>query len=188
MAKGNYQQQYENIKKNPTKYKEEVHCPLIIKFMSEKGTVSSFCKEIVISDMTFYQWCYDYPIFKECYRYGYMVAHENWEEAGRTRDEEFDYKYWEMIGRQRFGVGRSNTVKLDVDSNGTPYEQYKQMLQQARSGDFTAAEIKQIMESINVGTRVWESFKLQSEVDQMKEDIQKMNINGHNIIPIKGTA
>jgi hypothetical protein len=188
MAKGKYYQQYESIKKNPTKYKEEIHCPKIIEVMNEKGTISAFCKEVMISDGTFYNWCYQYPIFKECFRFGFMSSQENWEDAGRMRDEEFDFKYWEFIGRQRYGVGRSNCVKLNVDSNASPYEQYKQMLQQARTGDFTAAEIKQLMESINVGVRVWESFKIQEDVDQMRNDIQKMKAHGNNIVPIKGAS
>ena len=41
------------------------------------------------------------------------------------------------------------------------------------------------MESINIGIRSFESFKLQQEVDKMKEDLHQMNLdNGDNIISI----
>ena len=66
-----------------------------------------------------------------------------------------------------------------------PWEQYKQIIEQCSKGDFSAAEIKQLMESINVGTRVYEAFQLQKEVDKMKEDLNTMSQrNGNNIVPI----
>ena len=57
----------------------------------------------------------------------------------------------------------------------TPWEQYQQILKQAEKGDFNASEIKQLMESINVGTRVYETFKLQVDFDTMKEDFNEMS-------------
>ena len=44
------------------------------------------------------------------------------------------------------------------------------------------------MESINIGIRAFESFKLQEQVDKMKDDLIKMNMhNGNNIAAIKET-
>ena len=41
------------------------------------------------------------------------------------------------------------------------------------------------MESVNVGTRVYETFKLQVELDKMKEELTEMSQrNGNDTIPI----
>jgi hypothetical protein len=62
-------------------------------------------------------------------------------------------------------------------------------MNQASMGDFTAAELKQLMESINIGIRAFESFELQKEVNAMKEDLLKMSQNnGNNILSIAKTA
>lgn len=179
---------YENLKKNGTKFVEEIHCPLVIEMFNKHGTVSSFCKEVGISDSTFYRWANRNPIFSECYRIGYMIARENWEEEGRSgqEDEYFNIDYWKVIGAARFGVGRTNRVRVDMGADSSPYEQYQNLITQASFGDYTASEIKQLMESINVGVRVYESFKLQAEVDKMKDDLIKMSQNnGNNIVPIE---
>ena len=52
-------------------------------------------------------------------------------------------------------------------------------------GDFTASELKQLMESINIGIRAYESFELQKEVNLMRNDLAKMGQDGHNIVSIK---
>ena len=178
---------YKIFKNNEQKYNEETHCEMIIKCISEKGTISAFCKEAMISDSSFYRWTRIHPIFESCYRYATMVAREAWEEEGRygKDDPDFNMDYWKTIGSHRFGLGKSNRVRVDVDSEANPYLQYQQLLRQASHGDFTAAEVKQLMESVNVGSRVFESFKLQQEVDAMKDDLSKMSQNhAHNIIPI----
>jgi hypothetical protein len=175
---------YVNLKKNATSYDEEEHCTLLLKILgdTDKGTVSAFCVEAFITDSTFYRWLNKYPIFYTCYRYGLMQARENWEAEGRLGkdDESFNLEYWRIIGASRFGVGKTNRVRLEVDSDTNPYDQYRQIMLQASNGDFTAGELKQIMESVNVGRGVFETFELQKEVSQMKEDLLKMEQNHGN--------
>jgi hypothetical protein len=73
-----------------------------------------------------------------------------------------------------------------VDKNSNPYEQYQQLIEQATYGDFDSAQIKQLMESINVGRAAFEAFKLQGELDEIKESFKLMEVNrnAHNTIPI----
>jgi hypothetical protein len=125
-------------------------------------------------------------LFAECYGIAKMVAQEKWEnELEENRfDEGWDRKYWEQRGTRYFSQNISKLM-LNVDEDANPWEQYKQVIKQAGNGDFSASELKQIMESMNVGTRVYEVFKLQSEVDNMKKDLNEMSQNnGVNIIPI----
>ncbi len=178
---------YETLK-GVKAYDEETHCPMIIECICDKGTISSFCKEAMISDSSFYRWVNKYPIFERCYRYSIMVAREAWEDEGRNGkdDPEFNIEYWRIVGSARYGIGKTNRVRVEVDEEASPYTQYQQLLKQASHGDFTASEIKQLMESVNVGSRVFETFKLQQEVDMMKEDLNKMSQNhANNIIPIE---
>lgn len=172
-------------------YKEEVHCPMIVETMSSNGTMSSFCVQACISDTTFYRWMHQHELFHECYRIGCMIARDNWEKEGDEGkyDETFNMEIWRMQGSARFGVGRTNRVRLHLDAKSTPYDQYQQLINQASLGEFSAAEFKQLVEGINIGLRAFEVIELQKEIDQMKEDLHTMSQNhGNNILPIAKTA
>jgi hypothetical protein len=173
-------------------FDEEKHCSMILNIMGNdlKGTMSAFCVEAGISDSTFYDWAKSHEIFRECYALAKMFARENWEAQGREICEEVTmpgtsnhkFEYWRMIGWSRFGVGKNSRIRLDLDPNGTPNEHYGQLLKQASNGDFTAGEIKQLMEAVNVGLSTHQVFELQKEIDQLKFDLTVMNENGdvHN--------
>jgi len=175
---------YLQIKKGKRKYEEIVHCPLILEVMNTAGTMTAFCKEAGISDALFYKWTMLYPIFDECYQLGKMYSKFNWEEEGRLGkdDENFNMEYWRITGACRYGIGRSNNrIRMAVDPDANPYEQYQQLIKQAGREEFTASEIKQLMESINVGRGAFETFQLQHAIDAMQSDISRMALNNeHN--------
>lgn len=174
-------------------YDEEVHCPLIIKTMIDprEGTIASFCKVAVISDTTFFRWLDRYPIFYECYRYAIMTAKYNWEQEGEDNkdDPDWDKSYWEKKGQTRFQTAGKPKIRLALNEKDEPYLQYQQLMSQAARGDFTSDELKQVMECLNAGTRVYEAFKVQREVDEMKKDIKEIGSyhGSNNIIPIAST-
>ena len=182
---------YKEIKGRPTKYDEAIHCPMILQVMSdsEKGTLSAFCIEAKISERTFYQWLNAHELFEECYSVGKMFSRENWEKDGRAiRDEilppgavSHRFEYWRMIGWSRFGIGKVSKIRLGLEPNATPNEHYHQLIKQAADGDFTASEIKQLMEAINVGLNAHQVFKLQEEIDQIKNDVEIMRANTSNV-------
>ena len=181
---------YKAQKAGGVKYSEAKHCKLIIECMNKSGTMSSFCVAAGIGDGKFYRWMAQHETFMECYRIACMIARENWEREGEDGkgDETFDLELWRTQGAARYGVGKTNRVRVHIDADSTPYSQYKQLLTQASMGDFTASELKQLMESINIGIRAYESFELQREVDAMRQDLSKMNgDNVNNIVAIKKT-
>jgi hypothetical protein len=177
MAKNEAKNLYLQIKnKDRPIYKEEVHCPMIIEVMDNEGTMTAFCKKAGISDGLFYKWCGKYPIFNECYQIARMRSKYNWEKEGEDgqHDENFNFEYWRIKGACRYGVGKSNRVRMAVNPESNPYEQYQQLISQANGEEFTASEIKQLMEAINVGRSAFEAFKLQEDVNKMREDILRM--------------
>lgn len=171
---------------------EDKHCSLILKVMAdpEKGRYSAFCVEVGIHERKFYDWLKQSELFLECYSLGKMIARENWEYEGlRIRDEvtmpgtsNHLFEHWRMVGWSRFGVGKNSRIKLDLDPKGTPNQHYQQLMKQATEGDFTAGEIKQLMEAINVGLSAHQVETLQKEIDQLKADLATMteNSNGDN--------
>lgn len=181
-------------------FNEEKHCLMILKIMSDKskGTISAFCVEALIGEKNFYKWLQKSELFQECYALGKMMSRENWEDEGRriknietlpgSVNNEFDY--WKMVGWSRFGIGKVNKVRLGLDPDSTPNQHYAQLIKQASEGDFTAGEIKQLMEAINVGLNTHEVFALQQELDQLKADLAIMNENSNadNSFANKGTT
>jgi len=189
---------YKTVRDKRTKYDEEKHCAMIIRTMSNhnKGTVSSFCVEAGISENTFYNWMKNHEIFQECYGLSKMMARENWEEEGREIGREVNmpgthshkFEYWRMIGWSRYGVGKNSRIRLNLDTTESPNKHYEQLLKQAANGDFTAGEIKQLMEAVNVGLNAHQVFMLQEEINQLKSDLATMseNANGDNNFAAKG--
>ena len=177
---------YNKLKQGGTKYEEDKHCLRILEILPVKWRISSFCIEVLISESTFYNWVNRYPVFKSCYCVAQFLAHEAWEkeEVDNKGNPEWDRKAWISKGTRYF-VHDKSKLKLEVDPTANPWEQYQQILRQAEKGDFNASEIKQLMESVNVGTRVYETFKLQVELDKMKEELTEMSQrNGNDTIPI----
>lgn len=178
---------YRKLKSRKIRYYEEIHCIMMLEIYPHAGRVSAFCAEACIGETMLWKWLNTYPLFKECYELAKVFAREYWEQEyiDNKDDETWDKKYWMQRG-SRYSAKESGTkIVLDVDENSNPWEQYAQIIKQAKNGNFSASEIKQLMESVNIGTRVHESFKLQQEVDKMKDDLMLMaNRNGNNIVSI----
>lgn len=183
---------YEHFKKGPTKYDEDKYCQLLLKIMMDKnkGTTSAFCVEAMIDEKTFWNWVRQHEIFGSLYSFCKMFSREVWEQDGRDlRDRtlpigmiDHAFDYWKLIGWSRFGISKNSRIKLNLDPNDTPDKHYSQLLKQASEGDFTAGEIKQLMEAVNVGLNTHQVFQLQKEIDQLKSDLATMqdNSNAHN--------
>jgi hypothetical protein len=197
------QQIFEILKKRQRKnnelYQEEIHCPLILNIMAnpEKGTYSAFCVAAMISENTLWNWLDKHEMFLQCYGLAKMFSRELWEQMGRDIKDEINLpgttnnkmEYWKMIGWSRFGIGKNSRIRLNLDPNAKPNEHYAQLLKQAGDGSFTAGEIKQLMEAVNVGMSAHQVFELQKEIDQLKADlaVMKENSNGNNTFTDKRT-
>lgn len=186
-----YQNMYERIRDaNGSFYDEATHCPMIIEALESKLRISAFCKKAQIGERAFLEWVKKYPNFKLCYELGQVLAQETWEkeEEDNVGNPDWDRKTWISKGSRYFAKDKSRVI-LDVTDGATPWEQYQQIMQQASRGEFSASEIKQIMEAINIGTRVFEAFKLQVEVDKMKDDLNEMSQrHGNNSLSVVKTA
>lgn len=177
---------YDKLRAGWLKYDEKLHCPMILEFLPRFLRINKFFIEAGINQSTFYEWVSKYPVFRRCYEIAKLMAVENWEyeEARNESNPKWDRKAWLARGARYFAIDREK-IKLNVKQNSSPLEQYQQILSQANEGDFTASEIKQLMESVNVGIRAYESYKMQEEVDRLKEDLKEMSQrHGNNIIPI----
>lgn len=175
MAKMTLNELYEYLNKGKSRYREKEHCMMLLDILPKKWRISAFCSEANIGEDTFYKWLRVNKLFKECYMVALCLAQEAWEkeEIDNKGNEEWDRKSWLQKGSRYFAKDKSK-FNLEVDSQANPWEQYQQILKQAENGAFNASEIKQLMEAVNVGTRVYETFKLQNEVDKMKDELSEM--------------
>ncbi len=186
-TKDQYKELYAQFKHGARKYQEEIHCPMVLSVMNTEGTMTAFCRKAQISDALFYDWVKRNPLFAECYAYGKILSRSNWEAEGENgKDEEyFNFDYWRITGAQRYGIGK-NRVRMGINPDSSPYEQYKELIDVANSSEFNASEIKQLMESINVGIRAYENFKMQEEMNKIKEDLARMGAyNGNDTVAIE---
>lgn len=190
---------FKNYKAN-SKFKEEIHCRMLIETMTDPdgGSIPAFCVKAMVTETTFYNWVKENPLFGNLYYYTKLIAREIWEDEGRRlRDADFpmgvvnySFEHWKLMGYSRFGVSKNGRIKLNLDPDGSPAQHYSQLLKQASEGDFTASEIKQLMEAVNVGLNTHETFELQKQIDELKSDLAIMSANtdGHNQSTNKGIA
>lgn len=182
---------YETVKTQGQKFEEKKHSIMVLEIIGNGGSISEFCVEAGISDRTFYKWKRANAVFDECHKISSQYAQMLWEREGESNADnpDFNWRYWEGIGASRFNHGKQARIRVNVDEQADPHVQYQQLMKQAQEGDLTASEIKQLMESINIGIRAFESFKLQSEVDKMKDELVKMSLeNGNNSFSIADFA
>lgn len=188
------------FKGRKTRYNEEEHCELLVKIMTNKnkGTMSAFCVAALIGETTFWDWISAHETFADLYSFCKMFAREVWEEDGRElRDMtmpigtiSYAFEHWKLVGWSRFGISKNSRIRVRLNPNDTPDKHYAQLIKQAADGDYTASEIKQLMEAINVGLNTHQVFALQKEIDQLKSDFTTMqdNTNAHNSGTNKGIA
>ena len=154
--------------------------------------------DVGICENTFFDWVNRHELFRECYSVGKMYAREMWElEGQRLRDYtnppgviDHAFDHWRMIGWSRFGISKNSRIKLNLNPDDNPNKHYQQILKQANSGDFTASEIKQLMEAVNVGLNSHQVIEMQKEINQLKSDLETMRANSgvKNTFTDKGTA
>lgn len=189
---------YRKLKAGKTKYNEEIHCPLLLKLMMKKMRLSAFCSEVLISDETFYNWCREHELLRDVYAMSKIFAREAWEKRGEVLKKKtnmpgvisHEFEHWRMIGWSRFGVGSNPRIRLKLTPEANPATHYAELLKQAAEGEFTAGQIKQLMEAVNVGLNTHQVFQLQKEIDQLKSDLAMMqeNSDAHNSGTNKGIA
>lgn len=189
---------FQNLKNRKVAYDEEIHCKLILKTMLEDGRVSAFCTKVSVTDQTFYKWLNKHPLFLECYSIGKHYAREAWEVDGKKIADQYTppgtishaFEHWKMIGWSRFGISKNSRIKLSLTPGATPNVHYAELLQQAANGDFTASEIKQLMEAVNVGLNAHQVFEMQKEIDRLRGDLATMieNANVQNTSSTKRVA
>lgn len=192
---------YKHFKsKGNLKYDEEKHCKLLIKVMMDrdKGCHTYFCTEGMIADTTFYGWVRTYELFGNLYSFCKMIAKQVWYEEGRLiKNKEYqmgtinyEMEHWKLIGWAKFGISKNSRIKINVKPDDSPAKVYEMVLRQASEGDFTASEFKQLMEAVNVGINLYNTFELQKQIDELKSDlaIVTANTNVQNPFTNKGIA
>ena len=191
MNKKQAESTYKQAKTRARLYNEEQHCVMALQYFGSGKSTAEFCVAAGISISMYTTWRNRYPMFKECCNIGILHGYAAWIQEGEDNkdDPDFNFKWWEAKGNRNYTFMKPNRVYIEVDGSANPYEQYQLLLKQSAEGAFTTAEIKQLMESINVGIRAFEAFKLQAEVDKMKEDLIKMSQqDGYNTRAIVNVA
>ena len=182
------------------KYDENIHPALLLMIMSdpEQSRLSAFCKHVGIGERKFRHWVKDHELFSDCYDLAKIYSRENWEEEGlKIKDEVLmpgvisnKFEHWKMVGWSRFGIGKTCKLNLNLNPEDKPTAHYAQLIKQANEGDFTASEIKQLMEALSLGLKTQQTVEMQDEIDKLKTDLIKMNENAHAYNPFtdKGTT
>lgn len=160
--------------KSEVEYEEAKHCKSILEILSLGGTVIDFLIKHGISKQRMVSWQMKHNLFRECFMLGRDIGKQRWMREGQTNidNKEFNYKVWEAWGRQNYGG--IDKISLFIDPTTSPFQQYQQILYQSTCGDFTSSEIKQIMESINIGIRAYETCELEGQIKELQEGLEKM--------------
>jgi len=135
----------------PTKYKQEKHIGLLFDIFSKGEGVMAFCADAAISRSTFFLWLQKHKEFKEAYDIAINIAGRQWE-AYPLKNSGFNFPYWSMIMRNRFGYGRS---RFKLSDKKTAAE----MMQAAKE------HLDEDMITVNDYTSIVNSAKMQAIID-----------------------
>jgi hypothetical protein len=101
----------------PSHYKEE-YCEKIIEYFREGMSIEEICYELNIAKQTFYNWCENYPEFKQAKNIGVDLSCGWWKKQGRKQLENKDFSYtgWYMNMKNRFGWADKQETKEEKSS------------------------------------------------------------------------
>ena len=88
------------------RYDAEKHIGLLYDIFTKGKAISAFCSEAAIAQCTFFEWKNIHPEFKEAYDIAINFAETYWHEMP-SNEPEFNYPYWSINMRNRFGFGKS---------------------------------------------------------------------------------
>ena len=135
----------------PTKYDKEKHIGLLFDIFSKGEGVMAFCADAMISQNTFFLWLKKHKELKEAYDIAINIAGRQWE-AYPLKNSNFNFPYWSMIMRNRFGYGRSRFKLSDK-------KKASEMMQAAKE------HLDEDNITINDYTAIVNSAKMQAIID-----------------------
>lgn len=156
----------------PTKYKPDIHIPMIKDLFREGKSIASFCVKAEISKKTFFQWIKDHPEFEEAYEDALSLAEEWWDSlaiAG-AMDPAFNTKTWGVVMRNRFDYTDTRKLKMPgVDPNADVIEQSKQLMKAIVEGNYTGNESTQLMRTMESAVKIQKIVEYGEELDAIKQ-------------------
>ena len=135
----------------PTKYEQEKHIGLLFDTFNKGEGVMAFCADAAISRSTFFLWLQKHKELKEAYDIAINIAGRQWE-AYPLKNSNFNFPYWSMIMRNRFGYGRSRFKLSDK-------KKASEMMQAAKE------HLDEDNITINDYTAIVNSAKMQAIID-----------------------
>lgn len=143
-----------NIKEGRSRlatYNAEKHIALLYDLFTNGEPVSAFCAKTGIAQSTFFEWKNTYPEFKEAYDIAINFAETYWHKLP-ANDPNFNFPYWVINMRNRFGFGKSR-FKIADKKNA------KEMMQTAKE------HLDEDMITVNDYTAIVNSAKTQAIID-----------------------
>jgi len=124
----------------PTKYDQKKHIGLLFNVFKEGEGVAAFLDEAAVSKQTFYDWLKAHPEFKEAYEGAINCSQRKWETHPKDNPD-FNFPYWSMIMRTRFGYGKP---KVRIVKDATPIARMSAIWEGLEEGELSAQEATQL--------------------------------------------
>ena len=134
--------------KSQSTFNAAVHIPLLEKVFETGEGIMAFCAEAEISRRTFFRWLKQFSEFKNCYDIVINKAGRLWEMYPMQtlrRGEAFNYQYWLLVMRNRFGY---SGICLPDRNDKTAESKFDSAWQSLREGNLTSSDYKNITEGI----------------------------------------
>jgi hypothetical protein len=151
----------------PTKYDKKKHIGLLFNVFSEGEGVAAFLDEASISKQTFYDWLKAHPEFAKAYEGAINCSQRKWETYPKNNPD-FNFPYWSMIMRTRFGYGKP---KVRIVKDATPIARMNAIWEGLEEGELTAQEATQLSSVTTAHANILASQSPESE--EFKRDTRE---------------
>lgn len=170
-TKDNFIKHYKEGK--PTKYDKEKHIGLLFDVFNKGEGVAAFLDEAVVSKQTFYDWLKAHKEFAEAYEGAINRSHRKWE-AYPLKNPNFNFPYWSIIMRNRFGYGKP---KVRIIKDATPIARMNAIWEGLEEGELSAQEATQLGSLVTTQNNILANQSPESEVfkrDTREELMEKI--------------
>jgi hypothetical protein len=153
----------------PTKYDEKKHIGILFDVFKEGKDLAAFFNRASIGKKTFYNWLEAHKEFKEAYEAAVYLAQEIWEDYPK-HDPDFNFPYWSIIMRNRFGYGKP---KVRIAKDATPLARIDAIWDGLEEGELSTQEATQLSSIANTHASILANHKQGTEAFELetKEEI-----------------
>jgi len=152
-----------------SKYDEKKHIELLFDVFKNGESVAAFCAIAMINRHTFYEWVKKYSKFNDAYEIVKNISERWWLERPMVMGDNFNFPYWFINMKNRFGYTDHRKVRLtSLDENAPLSKQHEEVVKEMKQGNITPQESNYVTNTIASKIKIEEHEIMRKDIKEIK--------------------